>query len=80
MIGAAWLKDRAINFIIYFALAALIIWLIFGAMIKPVLWPNPSTTQTGGTSFNLQPKSYFGCTNWNIKGEAAGAQTKGAAE
>jgi hypothetical protein len=66
----AWLIERLQHFAFYFILAALICWAAYAAFLKPVLWPNPSTTQTGGTSFNLAPKSYFGCTNWNIKGAA----------
>ena len=67
-------------------IAALLGWLIFAGTLKPVLWPNPTTTQTGGASYTINPKTYFGCTAWNIKGVAdkpaalIPAQTKGVAK
>ena len=56
----AWIWQRLAHFLIYFVLGALLIWLIFGAMLKPVLWPNPTHTQTGGTAYNYEIKVGFG--------------------
>jgi peptidoglycan/LPS O-acetylase OafA/YrhL len=41
--------------------------LFYAVVLKPFLKPNPTTVQNGGYSFTLQPKSYFGCSNWQIK-------------
>jgi hypothetical protein len=60
---ASWILKRLSHFAVYFILAAIIIWCFYRTAIHPL----PTTTQTGGTSFNMQPKSYFGCTNWSIK-------------
>ena len=63
----AWLLDRLKHYVAYLIITLLIGWAVF-SIIKPTLWPTPTTHQEGTISnYNLQPKSYFGCTNWQIK-------------
>jgi len=60
---ASWIIARLAHFLIY----AILGFALFAVIVKPVFWPTATTTQTGGVSYTLQPRHYFGCTNWNIK-------------
>lgn len=45
-----------------------IAWAVYAGIIRPVTKPNPTTVQTGGTSYTItSPRQSFGCTNIRIQ-------------
>jgi hypothetical protein len=67
-VWAVWIVDRLKHYAVYLIFTVLIFWLLYAGFWKPVMSPLPTTHQEGTISnYNLQPKSYFGCTNWQIK-------------
>ena len=44
-------------------------WIVYAGLIRPTTKPNPTTVQSGGTSYNIaSPRQTFGCTNIKIQG------------
>jgi len=73
-LAALWAKLAANGWrVLWRVIVAVALGILFYAVIlKPFLHPNPTTTQNGGNSFKFEPRSYFGCTNWQIKPEGPG--------
>lgn len=40
------------HWLVYFVLSAIVGWIIYAGLIRPVIKPNPTTTQTGGVAYN----------------------------
>ena len=56
----AWLWARLGHAIIYVSLSVIVIWGLYAGLVKPITNPNPTTTQTGGTSYNYEIKVGLG--------------------
>lgn len=43
-------------------------WIVYAGLIRPVIKPNPSTTQNAGSIHNYynQPRISFGCARWEV--------------
>ena len=43
-------------------------WIFYAGLIRPTTKPNPTTVQSGGTSYNISsPRQTFGCMNIKIQ-------------
>jgi hypothetical protein len=50
--------EPILSWVCIFITGGTLIWAIYAGLVKPVTNPNPTTTQTGGTSYNYDIKNY----------------------
>ena len=59
---------RWVSVIVWTLVIAGIGWAIYAGIIRPTTKPNPTTHQEAAqiVNYTLEPRSYFGCTNFKI--------------
>jgi hypothetical protein len=40
------------HWLVYFILSAIVAWIVYAGLIRPVIKPNPTSVQSGGVSYN----------------------------
>ena len=53
--------ERFLSILIYVLVFAGLIWACYATFVRPITKPNPTTTQTGGVSYNYNIHPTFGC-------------------